>query len=78
MRGASDLLAIDIDSWCTENSLENIALNKVSGIEVKLGGAELLDRLHFDITLANINRSILLADMEKYADCLTTGGELIV
>ena len=76
MRGASGLLAIDIDSWCTENSLENIALNKVSGIEVKLGGAELLDRLHFDIILANINRNILLADMEKYAACLTTGGEL--
>lgn len=76
MRGASELLAIDIDSWCTENSLENIALNKVSGIEVKLGGAELLDGLHFDIILANINRNILLADMEKYADCLTTGGEL--
>lgn len=76
MRGASELLAIDIDSWCTENSLENIALNKVSGIEVKLGGAELLDGLHFDIILANINRNILLADMEKYAACLTTGGEL--
>ena len=76
MRGASELLAIDIDSWCTDNSLENIALNKVSGIEVKLGGAELLDGLHFDIILANINRNILLADMEKYAACLTTGGEL--
>lgn len=76
MRGASGLLAIDIDSWCTENSLENIALNKVSGIEVKLGGAELLYGLHFDIILANINRNILLADMEKYAACLTTGGEL--
>ena len=76
MRGASELLAIDIDSWCTENSLENIALNKVSGIEVKLGGAELLDGLHFDIILANINRNILLADMEKYAACLTPGGEL--
>ncbi len=76
MRGASELLAIDIDSWCTENSLENIALNKVSGIEVKLGGAELLVGLDFDIILANINRNILLADMEKYAACLTTGGEL--
>ncbi|MDD2997167.1 MAG: 50S ribosomal protein L11 methyltransferase [Paludibacter sp.] len=76
MRGATELLAIDIDSWCTENSLENIALNKVSGIEVKLGGAELLVGLDFDIILANINRNILLADMEKYAACLTTGGEL--
>jgi len=76
MRGAKELLAIDIDSWCTENSIENIELNKVSGIEVKQGGAELLEGLHFDIILANINRNILLADMEKYAKCLTTGGEL--
>lgn len=76
MRGATELLAIDIDNWCTENSLENIALNNVSGIEVKLGGAELLEELHFDIILANINRNILLADMEKYAACLSSGGEL--
>ena len=76
MRGAKELLAIDIDSWCTENSIENIALNHVSGIEVKQGGSELLEGLHFDIILANINRNILLADMEKYANCLTTGGEL--
>jgi len=76
MRGATDLLAIDIDSWCTENSIENIALNNVSGIEVKQGGAELLEGLYFDIVLANINRNILLADMERYANCLTTGGEL--
>jgi ribosomal protein L11 methyltransferase len=76
MRGAKKLLAIDIDSWCTENSIENIELNHVSGIEVKQGGAELLEGLHFDIILANINRNILLADMEKYANCLTAGGEL--
>src|ERR1035437_859671 len=76
MRGAENILAIDIDIWCTENSLENIAINKVEGIEVKLGGAELLIGLHFDIILVNINRNILLADMEKYADCLSTGGQL--
>lgn len=76
MKGATDLLAIDIDEWCTENSAENVALNKVSGIKILQGGAELLDGLHFDIILANINRNILLADMEKYAGCLTKGGEL--
>jgi ribosomal protein L11 methyltransferase len=76
MRGAKNILAIDIDTWCTENSLENIAMNKISGIEVKLGDAQLLSGLHFDIILANINRNILLADMEQYAACLTSGGEL--
>ncbi|MFZ4582525.1 MAG: 50S ribosomal protein L11 methyltransferase [Paludibacter sp.] len=76
MRGANHLVAIDIDSWCAENSIENITLNNASGIEVKQGGAELLEGLHFDIILANINRNILLSDMEKYAACLTAGGEL--
>ena len=76
MRGAKDIVAIDIDTWCTENSIENIAINNIKGIEVQLGGAELLSGLHFDIVLANINRNILLADMEKYAACLSAGGEL--
>lgn len=76
MRGATDILAIDIDSWCTENSIENIELNNVKGIEVRKGGAELLTGMQFDIILANINRNILLADMEQYASCLKSGGEL--
>jgi ribosomal protein L11 methyltransferase len=76
MRGATDILAIDIDSWCAENSIENIELNHVKGIDVKQGGAELLSGLHFDIILANINRNILLADIEHYAACLSAGGEL--
>jgi ribosomal protein L11 methyltransferase len=76
MRGAKDIVAIDIDTWCTENSIENIAMNNIRDIDVQLGGAELLAGLHFDIVLANINRNILLADMEQYAACLSTGGEL--
>ena len=76
MGGAGDLTAIDIDDWCVDNSLENIQLNNVSGIDVLLGGAELLEGLHFDIVLANINRNILLNDMQSYANTLPAGGEL--
>ena len=75
-RGAKKIVAIEIDTWCVENSIENIALNKVENIEVLLGGAELLKDMQFDIILANINRNILLADMAKYAACLSSGGEL--
>lgn len=76
MRGATDITAIDIDPWCTENSEENIHLNNVSGIHILLGGAELLTGKNFDIIIANINRNILLNDMKAYADCLPAGGEL--
>lgn len=75
-RGADPITAIDIDNWCTENSLENIALNHVGNIEVLQGDASLLPGRHFDIVLANINRNILLADMHLYADCLPQGGIL--
>ena len=76
MRGASKITAIDIDAWCVENSIENIALNKVEGIEVAMGDAQLLKGLRFDVIIANINRNILLNDIKAYADCLDNGGEL--
>jgi len=76
MRGAKNITAIDIDTWCVENSLENVKLNDVSNIEILLGDAELLKGMNFDIIIANINRNILLADMRQYAECLPTNGEL--
>ena len=76
MRGATDVTAIDIDPWCTDNSRDNVELNHVAGIRILLGGAELLAGERFDVILANINRNILLADMSRYAACLPSGGEL--
>jgi ribosomal protein L11 methyltransferase len=76
MRGAASITAIDIDDWCVENSLENIALNKMDDIEVLQGDAKLLAGRHFDTVFANINRNVLLADMEKYIACLPPDGEL--
>lgn len=78
MCGAEKILAIDIDDWCTNNSEENIKLNNITNIEIKTGGAELLNGLQFDIILANINRNILLADIEKYSACLSQSGKLIM
>ena len=76
MKGASNITSIDIDDWCVENSLENIALNGVKNIHVLLGDASSLIGKHFDIIIANINRNILLNDMEKYSACLSEGGNL--
>lgn len=74
--GAAHITAIDIDDWCTENSLENIHLNDAKNVKVLLGGAELLKGMQFDVILANINRNILLADMLSYVSCLDDDGEL--
>jgi ribosomal protein L11 methyltransferase len=75
-RGAASILAVDIDDWCIENSMENIRLNKINNIEIRKGGAKVLENLHFDVVLANINRNVLLNDIKFYAACLSAGGEL--
>ena len=77
MRGANPVTAIDIDDWCVNNSRDNIELNGISNITVELGDAALLEgREAFDVIIANINRNILLADMDKYAACMHAGSEL--
>lgn len=76
MRGASKLDAIDIDEWCFENSLENIERNNSENISVFLGDATLLSDKKYDVIIANINRNILLNDMDTYRKCLEKGGIL--
>lgn len=77
MRGAHPCTAIDIDEWCVRNSIENIELNQVDDIEVSQGDASsLAGKGPFDIIIANINRNILLNDMEQYVACMHPGSEL--
>ncbi len=78
MCGAKSVTAIDIDEWCYNNSLENIALNKIDNISVCCGDASLLKDKKFEVILANINRNILLNDIPTYVKSLEKGGELIV
>lgn len=77
MRGADPVTAIDIDDWCVNNSRDNIRLNQITNIEVKLGDASLLKgHTPFDVIIANINRNILLNDMPAYAACMHKGSEI--
>lgn len=77
-RGAAEVLAVDIDDWCVENSLENIAHNACEHISVLLGDVSQLNGRTFDLIIANINRNILLADIPHYAASLTHGGTLLL
>lgn len=76
MRGANYVEGVDIDEWAFNNARENAASNGVD-ITLKLGDATTLQG-HFDIIIANINRNILLADMERYASVLNAGGTLLL
>ena len=78
-RGATHVDAIDIDSWAYENCRENIHSNGVEDrVTPYLGDAALLAGKHYDFVLANINRNILLRDMEGYVTALNPGGVLLL
>ncbi|HBY66528.1 MAG TPA: 50S ribosomal protein L11 methyltransferase, partial [Flavobacteriaceae bacterium] len=76
-RGATRLDAVDIDTWCVENSRENVERNNCKQISVALGDATVLpSKPTYNTIIANINRNILLADMATYRRCLKPKGEL--
>lgn len=77
LRGAKTVEAIDIDNWCYVNSMENVVRNNCQNITVFEGDASLLNaKPKYDVILANINRNILLNDMDKYVACLEKGGAI--
>jgi ribosomal protein L11 methyltransferase len=75
-RGATDVVGIDIDEWAVENSAENAERNNVQ-LAAILGDAKLIPKQPFDVVLANINKNVLLADMNAYAAALKPGGEIV-
>ena len=79
-RGASPITAIDIDDWCVSNSADNINLNGIDCITVRLGDADFLrnECPTFDLIIANINRNILTADMDAYAGCMKSGSRIFL
>ena len=78
MKGAQPTDAIDIDSWCYQNSIENVQRNGCKHITVLEGDSSLLKGKKYDVIIANINRNILLSDMKIYTDCLHQEGILLL
>lgn len=76
MLGAKSVVAIDNFEWAVENTQENAHRNNCTHIEALHGDADSLNGLHFDVILANINRNVLLEDMQVYVKALNSGGIL--
>lgn len=81
MRGAREAVGIEIDRGAYENALDNVRLNNV-GVTLLHGDASRLPEASgtegADLLIANINRNIILADMDNYADALKPHGEMIL
>lgn len=77
--GAKEVEAFDIDEWSVSNGRENIAVNQCTNINHQQGKLSELDFPgSFDIVLANINKNVLLEEMNLYADYLNPSGLLLL
>jgi ribosomal protein L11 methyltransferase len=77
--GAGHIEAFDIDEWCVENGNENFDLNGMSGVRMGKGTVrEVKPQGEFDIVLANINKNVLLDEMDVYATLVKTNGYLLL
>jgi len=77
--GADSLVAIDIEDWAYENTLENVKVNGCKSIEARLGGKkQIKSNDKFDVVIANINRNILLEDMHAYAASMKERSTLLL
>jgi ribosomal protein L11 methyltransferase len=77
--GAKAIEAFDIDDWCVENGNENFGLNGMSETEMEKGTVREVNLQGlFDIVLANINKNVLLDEMEIYSKLVNQGGHLLL
>ena len=76
--GATPVHAVDIDPTCVRSAQANARRNRVPHkIRIVRGDASVLLRGQYDFILANINRNILLADLDSYVRALKPQGGTI-
>lgn len=86
MHGAKEANGIEIDPAACINARENVALNNNSPryegrvkVTIHEGDASQLANLpKADIFLANINRNVILADIDRYVEAMKPESELIL
>ena len=77
MLGSKDTLGIDIDEWSYKNSKENAVLNNLNSIKFLLGDINSV-KGSFDIVLANINRNVILSDLDRYYQSMKENSEILL
>ena len=79
--GAQRCVAYDIDEWSADNARHNAVINGVSeSFTSMLGDASVLNDVEgtFNLVMANINRNILLTDMQAFRSKMAEEGTLLL
>ena len=79
--GAASVVCYDIDEWSADNTRHNAVINHVDDhLTALCGDANVLSGFsaEFNVVLANINRNILLNDMERFRSVMTPHAQLVL
>ena len=76
--GAKTVLAVDIEPWCVENTLENAERNQCNHIVKAIKGDIDVVSAPYDLIFANINRNTLIRHIPHYAKRLQSQGVLLL
>ena len=86
--GADSVIGYDIDEWSADNTRHNAVINRVDDrLTALCGDASVLSNFTttpddlssgFHLVLANINRNILLNDMERFRSVMAPKAQLIL
>lgn len=76
--GAESICAIDIENWAVENTKENAKRNQCEKISCIYGDVDAIPNEKFGLILANINKNVLRAQVERYTEVLESGGTLLL
>ena len=75
--GSKSINAIDYDDWCIENSIENLESNGCRFIKI-LKADNAITQKKFDVVLANINKNIILANIDALTNDATPNGYILL
>jgi ribosomal protein L11 methyltransferase len=76
--GAQHVEAIDIERESYENTLNNCAINQITGVTTRCGDISVAQDGPYDGILANINRHIILDSLPQLAAMTQAGGWLLL
>ena len=76
--GAVNLVGIDFDKWAFKNAKKNTVLNNISNIHLIHGDVNAIGNAKYDVILANINRNIILNDIEIYVGAMADAAIILL
>lgn len=71
------IFANDIEAPAIDNCIENMEINHLDGIDFKEGGIEVVPDTSYDLVLANINRNVILSNLEPLVKRLSSKGQVL-